>query len=360
MFSKMFSSIRTKLTLWYLSLLTLVIAGFGVVAYELTIRTLDRDLHSRLEATARLFISDLVADRDEDDENLSHDEMVARNIDELQVHDFPFAVVSKTGNFKAASNDLQGMELNPAWVPLWDVSVGNDRYRVFESEFTLGNDKYVLVVAHSLAEQTGLENGLIVVFLISGAAVLIISAIGGYFLVRRSIEPIVAMSREASGISPDELRTRLTVRNDRDEVGRLGMIINSLLDRLSSSLEQQRRFVADASHELRTPLAILRGEAEVALAHNDRPAEDYRTSLGILHDESIHMAKIVDDLFTLARADAGQIQFHAKSLYLEEIVEEAVRSIRVLAAKKDITIECALEHCVPYEGDESLLRRFLP
>jgi signal transduction histidine kinase len=165
------------------------------------------------------------------------------------------------------------------------------------------------------------------------------------------------MSREASGISPDELRTRLTVRNDRDEVGRLGVIINSLLDRLSSSLEQQRRFVADASHELRTPLAILRGEAEVALAHNDRPAEDYRTSLGILHDESIHMAKIVDDLFTLARADAGQIQFHAKSLYLEEIVEEAVRSIRVLAAKKDITIECALEHCVPYEGDESLLRR---
>ena len=114
--------------------------------------------------------------------------------------------------------------------------------------------------------------------------------------------------------------------------------------------------MADASHELRTPLAIVLGESEVALSKTNRTSKDYQESLAIVHDESKRLSKIVEDLFMLARVDAGQFKMNFAEIYVDEIVADCVRSIRTLAEKRQIEIDIKLEE-TQIRGDEKLLHR---
>jgi signal transduction histidine kinase len=149
------------------------------------------------------------------------------------------------------------------------------------------------------------------------------------------------------------------VQNPADELGRLAFSFNSLLDRLDQSFDRQRRFIADASHELRTPVAILSGEAEVALSRNSRTLEEYRDSLTTLHREAKRLARIVEDLFTLTRADSGQYPLSPQDFYLDELVASCVHSARTLALAKNITLTVNTPGELPIRADESLLRRLL-
>jgi len=185
---------------------------------------------------------------------------------------------------------------------------------------------------------------------------LIIACAGGYFLARKSLAPVVAMSEKAARMGAQNLHERLPVLNPRDELGYLASTFNDLLERLTRSLEQQRRFMADASHELRSPVAIIRGEAEVALSQARTP-EEYRGSLAIALDEARRLSQIVDDLFSLARADAGQYPRRPRDLYLEEVAGECVRAARSMAAARGITLNCEPDSEMPIHGDEALVRR---
>jgi signal transduction histidine kinase len=167
------------------------------------------------------------------------------------------------------------------------------------------------------------------------------------------------MGDQAERIEAASLHERLRVANERDEVGRLARVFNALLARLEAAFEQQRRFMADASHELRTPVAIVRGEAEVSLSRPDRGAEDYRESLDIIHDEGRRLARIVDDLFTLARADAGQRPLEVSDFYLDEVAAESVRAVRSLAERRGVRVSCDTSGEMPFHGDEALVSRLI-
>jgi len=172
--------------------------------------------------------------------------------------------------------------------------------------FPPGGKTYILVILQSLHPQEEMLEEVTSTFAWVIPIAIVLASVGGYFLARKSLAPVVAMSRQAGRIGAANLHERLEVQNDRDELGHLARSFNSLLDRLSQSFERQQRFMADASHELRTPVAILRGEAEVALSQQSRSLEEYRDSLGVLHQEAERLTHIVEDLFTLTRADAGQ------------------------------------------------------
>ena len=193
---------------------------------------------------------------------------------------------------------------------------------------------------------------------------LVLACAAGWFLAERSLAPIAAMSERARTITATNLDARLPVANERDELGELALVFNELLDRLErafSELERaysrMRQFIADASHELRTPLAAVRGEVQVALKR-PREGEEYRESLGVIHEEAVHMSRIVEDLFTLARADAGERALERRPFYLDELASDSCRTLRPLAEHRGIALECESGSAdLEVEGDEGILRR---
>ena len=103
-----------------------------------------------------------------------------------------------------------------------------------------------------------------------------------------------------------------------------------LLDRLAAALHGQRQFMADASHELRTPVSVVRTTAQVTLARGTRPEHDYRESLTIVEEQSARLARLVDAMFLLSRAEAQGIPLMREPLYLDDLVAECARALRVL------------------------------
>ncbi len=232
-------------------------------------------------------------------------------------------------------------------------------YRSFVRTFTIAGAECTLLVLQSLHRQEEFLRSVLSAFALAIPLSIVLASGGGYFLARRSLSPVVEMGTQAGRIGADNLHQRLQVANAQDELGHLAQTFNSLLDRLDQSFEQQRRFMADASHELRTPVAILCGEADVALSQPSRSPEDYRESLDILRAEAKRLKHIVEDLFTLARADAGQYPLTLTDFYLDELVTECTRSVRTLAAAKQITLCCDTSKEMPIRADEALLRRMI-
>ena len=189
---------------------------------------------------------------------------------------------------------------------------------------------------------------------------LLFSILCGYAIARRSLAPVEAMAEQAARISAATLDERLPVANDHDELGRLATVVNALLERVHVAFLQQRQFVADASHELRTPIAIVRGEADVTLQRHRREESEYREALGIISEESVRLTRIVDDLFLLARTDAGAPVAQLAKVDLRELTMGALRSVRTIADNHQIELEQDIpDDAIFIEGDAPLLRRLL-
>jgi signal transduction histidine kinase len=120
-------------------------------------------------------------------------------------------------------------------------------------------------------------------------------------------------------------------------------------------MRQLRQFVTDASHELRTPLSVLQGETELLLSERREP-EEYQKALTVIHGEVRHLSRIVESLFTLSIADAGQLKIASAPLYINEVLEEACEIAVPLGRAKGIRIEHDLEPDVALIGDEAFLR----
>ena len=117
--------------------------------------------------------------------------------------------------------------------------------------------------------------------------------------------------------------------------------------------------MADASHELRTPVAIMRGEAEVALSAENGTRDEYRDALEIVRDAGDRLTRTVNDVFLLARVDAGQVPLSPAPLYLDEVVAETCRAMRSLAKPRGIEVVVDVPDEQPYVGDAVLLARLV-
>ncbi|MGA7188746.1 MAG: ATP-binding protein, partial [Candidatus Acidiferrales bacterium] len=239
------------------------------------------------------------------------------------------------------------------------ISGENGGFRAFAQHFSANGRTWSLVILRSLHPQRELLAQIRLAFAWLIPLSVLLAGIGGYFLARKSLEPVAAMGAQAEHISAANLHERLTVKNASDELGRLASTFNELLDRLNQSFERQRRFISDASHELRTPVSILCGEAEVALSQPERSSEEYRESLAVLHQEAQRLASVVEDLFTLTRADAGEYRLSRSDFYLDELAADCVRATRALAQAKSIALAADAPDEMPVCADEELLRRMI-
>jgi len=178
---------------------------------------------------------------------------------------------------------------------------------------------------------------------------------GGYLLAGRVLAPVGAMAETARKITAESLTERLPVGNPRDEFGQLARVFNDTLSRLEQAFEQLRRFTADASHELRTPLTAIRSVGEVALQRS-LSGPGYREVIGSMLEEVERLTRLVESLLTLTRGESGRIQPALEIVNLNGLSVSVVEHLRVLAEEKEQSLSFEAEANVSAACDPAILR----
>ena len=176
----------------------------------------------------------------------------------------------------------------------------------------------VVVVARSLEPREESLDHLMDELLVAGPLALLLASLTGYGLAAAALRPVEAMRRRAAAVSATA-PGRLPVPPSRDEISRLATTLNEMLERLETSFEHERRFVADASHELRTPLALLRTEIEVTL-RRPRSAAELETTLRSAAEETERLSRLAEDLLLIARADSGSLPIRREPVAAEDVL----------------------------------------
>jgi heavy metal sensor kinase len=164
----------------------------------------------------------------------------------------------------------------------------------------------------------------------------LLASLLGYWLSGRSLAPVGAIIRTAEEIGVDNLSRRLDVPRPRDELRRLTETLNAMLSRIETSFRRITQFTADASHDLRTPVAVMRATAEIAL-RKPRSGAEYQDALKRILQTSVETSEMLENLLTLARADAGAAGLEMRTLDLASHVRKAQEQGSILAATKSLS-----------------------
>ncbi len=213
-----------------------------------------------------------------------------------------------------------------------------------------------------LAPLNGLERERAELLLALTAGVLVamgVAAVGGWIVGRQTLQPLSDMATQATGITERNLSERLSTPHKDDELGRVATAFNAVLDRLATALHAQRQFMADASHQVRTPVSVVHTTAQVMLARDTRPEQDYREAMTIVGEQSARLRRLVDAMFLLSRAEAQGIPLVREPLYLDELVAECARALRVVAGERGVRVATSGDTEVALTGDDTLLRQMV-
>jgi two-component system OmpR family sensor kinase len=230
---------------------------------------------------------------------------------------------------------------------------GGGRYRVRASIDP--DSPNVLIIATTLSGVDSTLHRLFLTELFVSLAVLAGIVLLGLWIVRLGLRPLAAIEQTADQIAGGDLSHRVERAEPHTEVGRLGLVLNTMLDRIEASDQRLRRFVADASHELRTPLAAVRAYAELFERGADRRPDDLARAMTGISRESERMSELVEDLLLLARLDEGQ-PLEREPVELAELAAEAVETARAVDPAHPIDLETQEARVL---GDRARLRRLL-
>lgn len=357
--------VRTKLALAYAGVLALVLSGLGALSYRTLGARLERSLNQELEERAAglrgyLHVREGKPALEYDVNDPEQAYFIRTATQFYQVYD------AQTGELLEQSRELEllGVELAPAEVQalrrrprLIDVDTPRAHFRFHNYVLTHGHQHaYLIQVGTSLEPlHATLEEFFKTLLLVVPAGVALAGLLG-WWMARQALRPVDALAAGAREISISRLDRRLPLRGTGDELDRLADTFNQVFIRLEKAVEQMKQFTASISHELRTPLTALRGEAEVTLLRA-RSAEDYRRVLVSQLEEFDKLTQMVNQLLTLARAEAGEIALAFQPVDLSALVQSLTEQLEPVAGWKKVSLGVAVELGVRVEGDPQWLER---
>ena len=338
--------IRVRFTALYAATLLVVLLGAaGTLRYALH-ATLQREFDKSVVASAGLVQQFF---RAEIAEYLTVEATLVHIAGELVFEDRALRIRKPDGSLfkivgapvRRASRPLTGplrtvrVALDPELAPGWDIEVNAS-------------------AANVVALQARLDRW----FGIGIPLLVLCAAVAGWWLTGRTLRPVARMADAAARIGPAS-GARLPIDDPSDELGRLGVRFNALLDRLDGALAQQREFLADAAHELRTPIARLRARVELALLMPVPRQES--TVLASIDQELRDVSQHVDELLQLARADAAgdDVPLRLTALFLDDIVADEVPRWQPEAQRCGVTLDYSALEESPVSGDATLLPRLV-
>ena len=341
-----FKSIRTRLTLWYLAVIVVLLLIFSSVAYFMLDYTLYNNLDNTLQNRANSLNTPTY--------------VVPKSNELLMSFDANGNETQSVGGVTVDTSKLSGLikkALAGQNTYLSAAGTENQNIRLYSTSFfnPFNGQPVVIVVGQTTTEITDVLHTFVYVIVIAMVAIIILAGIGGLFLAERALKPVQQITKTAQNIEGSDLSQRINVKTD-DELGMLASTLNEMIGRLEESFNRQRQFTADASHELRTPLAIMQAEATLALS-KERAPDDYRKSLETISQESDYMSSVIGKLLFLARSDAGKEQLTFEDVELKGLITGLASNIEALAQDKGIKFAVDAHEELMVSGDKVKLRQ---
>lgn len=335
--------IRLRLTLVFAVAMAVVLAAMGLFLYlRLGValdRTIEQSLRSRADDVTALVHETSSGLKETQPTHLAEQEQGF-----AQVVDPSGVVVDSTTALVGRSllSDAQLARATGATVMVDRAPFpgSDDPIRLLATPVTTEDEgrRLVVVVGASLEERADALESLRRQLYVGGPIALLLSSLVAYTLAAAALRPVESMRREAEAVSAAEPGRRLSLPPARDEVSRLGETLNTMLGRLESALERERRFVSDASHELRTPLAALRTELELAL-RRERTRGELREALRSAAEESDRLSQLAEDLLVLARSQGGELPVRRERLAAAELLADVRERYARRAAEAGRSLE---------------------
>jgi heavy metal sensor kinase len=358
------TSIRTRLTLWYIAIFSLVLGLFISGAcflhyWQLSAQLYYAEVQDLETVEGLLYVAP-------DGRLLLHEDYHGHPESRLLL-DRLMEVMNERGDVLFRNEKLNGQELGGP--PLKNEFTIHH----FARHIQLADGTRVLAVSHlhlyngrplfmRVAYSTAPLRRHVFEFLedlvFAMPLALFAAGITGDRMARKAMNPLEDMARLTERITASSLSDRIPIENPNDEFGHMARVLNRLLERLEESFVKLKQFTSDVSHELRTPLASLRIVGEVGLQTRKNPAE-YQNIIGSMLEEVTRLSSMIDTLLTIAQAESGDIKLKHTEFSLAALVNETVSIVGVLAEEKSQTIIMDGDPDLQVEADRGFLRMAL-
>ena len=343
------TSIKTRITIWYTSLMfvlvLVVLSLVGGLSYQLSIDSVEKDVilqvtQVRERLSKRQPGSFEIVESKEEFKNVSIYEMDGKYL----VGQYNYDVVNIP--FEEG-------------IPRRESIDGKD-YIVYDTRTPPGppgmRGGFWIRGVESVNSTMLLGRSAIIIMLILIPLILLLTALGGYFITKRAFRPINNIVKTANDITTQkDITRRIEIEPDskEDELYHLSATLNKMLDKIESLIIQEKQFTSDASHELRTPISVIlaQGEYLLDIAKDEKEKE----LAGTIVDKSKQVSKLVSRLLLLARIDQNRQKFNKEKVDMGVLIDVAVDSMKELAAQKDILLFSNVPEGTIVNADESLL-----
>jgi heavy metal sensor kinase len=359
--------LRTTLSLAYTAVLAVVLTALGFGYHSLVLRQLDAEATASLKEKARGLHGYLRFDSGAP--VLSYDRSDPEEVAFISDATRYYQVYDATsGRLLTQSPGMEslGLHYTPAEIAELrsrsephDVHTDRGRLRVSSTLIPAAAGQTYLVQVGELLDVV--DRSLVrteALLLWRSLAGLAVAALVGRWLAGLALAPLARLATSTRTIGIGRLHDRLPLRGAGDELDQVADAFNQALGRVEKSVGEMRQFSAALAHELRTPIAILRGEAELELA---RPlAGDARRERLISQvEEYDRLTRLINQILTLARAEAGDIKLSTAPVLLGRVATAVTEQIEPVASAHHLTLTCEVESDVTVDGDAGWLERLL-
>jgi signal transduction histidine kinase len=352
---RLLPSVRARSAVAAVLVVALALACGAAVLYYV----LQRSLLSGLDTAATIRVREVVAEIERDGLDGLGDDLKAnaRQGQVVQVVD-PSGALIASSDSRADQVVYTGLRPAPGQLlreeaGLFKIVDADRSFLALAQGLELDGGDYTVIIASFTQGQRESVKTVLKLLLIGFPGILLLVGVAIWLLIGRTLGPVERIRQRVAGIEATRLDERVPVPQTRDEIALLAVTMNRMLDRLQTSQQAQRQFVADASHELRSPLATLSATLEVADA--DVSGRAWRDLRSVMVAETDRMGILVENLLLLARADDEGLRIIAVDVDLDDLLESEARRLRMAS---DLRVTTAIEP-VRVQGDVLKLSQVL-
>ncbi|ADL13415.1 sensor histidine kinase [Acetohalobium arabaticum] len=260
---------------------------------------------------------------------------------------------SKKGQHRLEIN----MKSNLGSISVWRDSSGEKKALYLNRKIEYNNQLFYLQVDFPLRGRDSIFNTLLLILSITSIIGILSSIVVGNYIAKKMLRPIGEITATAQKITINDLDKRIDTSGADDELKKLALTFNNMIDRLQASIEKQKQFVSDASHELRTPISVIQGYIDLLDRWGKEDKEVLEEAIEAIQAETTSMKKLLEQLLFLARSDKGQYKFEHKTFDLSELIAEVYQEFELIDDEHEITL--AQNDQVEIRGDAKAIKQML-